>query len=355
MGGGSPVRSPRKGIAALAAIVVTVVALVGGVVIGVAGPGLFARATARVIYVYPTSSPSILSSSTVSDTGTPSATASASPSGSAVGPSAATASASALTPTPAATSTATLGPTATATQTATPRPTASPTPALPDLYVSLSGSFAIVCTVPFDVDLEVFNGGSGPSPASEIRLVDTYSGITDLYADGSVPALAAGSNTWVHFREAISEGCGVTHHFTAIVDPDDHIPESQDGNNATGTSFTPVAKPNLTLQELTVPSGIACNVGYEITVVVMNNTAVPTPRDSLVKFSDVYGGVAQHTVYTSFPALPAHTGRRVHAVLRSDTYCGLMHQLVVVADDPNLIDESFETDNSVSTPFAVHS
>jgi hypothetical protein len=341
--------------AALAAMVVVVVGLVGAVVIGVAGPGLFARATPQVIYVYPSSDPTTSPGSTPSDPGAPDVAASGSPSRSPeVDPSTASTPTITLAPTPATTSTGTPRATATPTRAPTPRPTASPTPALPDLYVALSGSFAIVCTVPYDIDLEVFNGGSAPAPAFVVRIVDTHSGMTDLYADATVPALAAGSHVWVHFRETISEGCGVEHRFTAIVDPDNHIPESVDDNNATSTFFTPVAKPNLTLQELTVPSGITCNVNFEVSIVVMNDTAVPTPRDGLVKFTDAYGGVAQHTIYASFPALPAHTGRRVHATLKSDTHCGSTHWIQIAADSSNEIDETFETDNTTSTPFVPH-
>jgi hypothetical protein len=104
-----------------------------------------------------------------------------------------------------------------------------------------------------------------------------------------------------------------------------------------------------------VPSGITCDVSFEVTIVVMNDTAVATSRDGLVKFTDTYGGVVQHTVYASFPALPAHTGRRVHATLKSDTHCGSTHWLGIAADSSNLIDETFETDNTVSTPFVPHS
>ncbi len=136
----------------------------------------------------------------------------------------------------------------------TPIPTTAPIiPALPataaptsnvDLVVGLIrlNPNPAVCNQTAELNIDIANLGSGNyAGGGEIRIVDTHiaSGATSAQTVGSIPALNAGQTSAVggifltvstHFNEG--------HRITVTVDPNNTVPESNDGNNSNSIEYT---------------------------------------------------------------------------------------------------------------------
>lgn len=148
---------------------------------------------------------------------------------------------------------------------------------------------------------------------------------------------------------------GGRYYLGAIVDDDNMIPETNEGNNASAAAPIDVTGADLTVSALTAPSaGVAGEtVTTQATVTTLAGGAPYSlvyfylSADQVVTSSDIYLGVA--TIPSMGPGGSATVGKSV--MLPADTVAGTYY-LIAVADAANAVTEANETNNT-SQPLAI--
>jgi hypothetical protein len=235
---------------------------------------------------------------------------------------------------------------------ATPAPHVTPAPQLANLEIGGYSNPWLVCGIEFEMQIDVVNRGGTASRSTSARLVDRFGSTVAAQTVSAVPALAVDAHATIHLPFTVRTGCGVTHTMTITVDPENLVPETNEGNVLERT-HTPLAKPNLTPAGLTVPASPTCATNFTVSVTVVNNGYGPA-LDGLVKFSDSYDSAILSSTMVSFPSLSAGSSRTVSATMKSSRYCNHLHQLIATVDFGDRVDEMYETDNVASRDFTPH-
>lgn len=115
-----------------------------------------------------------------------------------------------------------------------PTATITPVPAQVDLSI-VNWSTAPspqVCNQPATTTITIANSGSSPSAQTNVRLDDLFNGQVQATSSATVPPLQPGENVTVQITLTVSTFFLQGHTVRAVVDPDNVVPETNEGNNS---------------------------------------------------------------------------------------------------------------------------
>jgi subtilase family serine protease len=243
---------------------------------------------------------------------------------------------------------------------ATTAPTAPPpiplvTPApKPNLMFAAHTTPAPRCGITFTWNVAILNNGPVASSATTVRFTDMFSGHAIATHTAAVPVLPAGLVHAATWTVAIASACGAGHTLLAEIDPGDSIDESLEGDNALQISYVLQHMPDMETSAFTMtPAHPHCGDMITLTETVHNRGGAAMPRSTTVRFVDSWNNVVQHSVTRSIPALAAGGTVTVSASLTVDTHCSSTHSAAAIIDPVDQVEESNETNNIYTHPFAV--
>lgn len=216
-------------------------------------------------------------------------------------------------------------------------------PPLPDLTItSLVGNKALYqAGETITITGTVKNIGQSASPATTVRL--TVQGIGTLSAN--IPALNAGVSQTITFTcTAPTSLTPQTVSMTAIVDPNNQVEESNEGNNSRSAAISINAlRPDIEIVDSTITDWYA---GMDVTIsaVVRNNTAQPVPS---VAIRLTIGGAS----YTE--SIPIAGNGTNLAVFRITVPAAGSYTVKLTADPDGTLKETDEGNNSLSKNIQV--
>ncbi|MBM7115806.1 CARDB domain-containing protein [Archangium primigenium] len=196
----------------------------------------------------------------------------------------------------------------------------------------------------------VKNNGTAASPAATHKVSFRVNGQEVATATGSA-SIAAGSSATLTASAAWSTAHG-TFPITAVVDPDNTIPEFSEGNNSFTKDLTvsQTPGPDLVVQSISpTPSTPAAGAAVKYTVAIANQGLDATGSSVTVRL--VVDGT---TTLTGVSSSALGAGATAAVVLNGSwTASNGNHTLVATVDPANAISESVESNNTLSSSLYV--
>jgi subtilase family serine protease len=336
MAQGSGSRSRRaRVLLAIVGVVAAAAILGGGLLVGTGGLGFLIEPTPEILYVTyppgPTATPGHggSASPTASATASPDASPDASPTGSP-------------------------GASPTATPTALP---ATPTPALANLKVESLTYGQFHCGEAVWVGLWVVNNGPvATTGAAVLQVTDTFGGHEAYRTTGTIPILAPGAMERVEFTITLNSGCNSDHVMIFHIDPGNLVPESSKLDNVfTHPHHVGPAGPNLRIAYIAVDwAHPECAVAFNVTVRISNVGSLVAVASNF-RLVDRVGTSELAVKVASVPALAANSSAGVTVHLTVMSHCGETHQIYVMADYGDHVDETHEEDNTATHSYLLYS
>lgn len=246
---------------------------------------------------------------------------------------------------------------------------AQATPPSPDLTIANATTSAATALADQQVavDLEVLNVGDDAAAASRIKYyfsTDAQWDAGDTYLNydhvGALAVGAAGSET-ANVRVPAGTPDG-HYHVLVVADVDENVTESDEGNNVVAlplTVGTPAVGTDFALAQAQLSQGQADpDEVLSVSVDVLNLGAVDSGLETRVKYylstDDTYDAGDTYLNWDGVPPLAHGATNPETANLRipAGTAAGL-YQILVVADETELVAETDETNNVVALPIVV--
>jgi len=197
----------------------------------------------------------------------------------------------------------------------------------------------------------VYNGGTGPSPSAEHLVSFQVGGAEVAAATAAALSLAVGQSDTLSAGAAWSSSHG-TYPVTAVVDPNNTIPELIEGNNSLTKSITlsQLAGPDLTIQSINwMPANPSAGAAVRFSVLLSNIGLDPTTGSVPVSLTINAGGAMSGTSNGTIAAGASAT----ISIVGTWTAVDGASLITATADPQNAIAEAVESNNSMQQKLIV--
>jgi subtilase family serine protease len=200
------------------------------------------------------------------------------------------------------------------------------------------------------------DGPVATTSTTVLQITDTYDGHEAYRATTIIPILAPGASQGVELMITLNSGCGRNHDLVLRIDPSNSLPESFKLDNVSLRShYVAPARPNLFVAYISVDwAHPVCGVAFNVTVRVSNHGSL-IAGDSLLRLVDRVGTSELAVIIPSVPAIAAGASVGVLVHLTVMSHCGETHQIYVVIDYGNRVEEIHESDNTATKSYVLYS